>query len=133
MKQRHLRVGDALHDGTVLVRGGALEYDLLRQDALRNAAVYAAYGLSVFAAREATVDELAQQTPLIRFTQLTVLTAAGLRAAGLRLDPTGRNPRHFDIGFDELEARAPELVVPGAILLAGNPAAQAVVRIVAVE
>lgn len=31
------------------------------------------------------------------------------------------------------EARAPELVVPGAIVLAGNPAAQAVVRIVAVD
>lgn len=76
----------------MLVRGGALEQDLLRQDALRNAAVYAAYGISVFAAREATVDELAQQTPLIRFTQLTVMTAAALRAAGLRFGPDRTQP-----------------------------------------
>jgi hypothetical protein len=76
--------------------------NLLRQDALRNHAIYATYGISVFAARDLTVDELAQQAPLIRFDQLTLMSVGALRAAGLRLDPTGRNPRHFDIGFDDL-------------------------------
>ncbi len=26
-----------------------------------------------------------------------------LRAAGLRLEPTGRNPRHFDVTFEDLD------------------------------
>jgi hypothetical protein len=76
---------------------------VLRSDAQRNAAVYGSYGISVFAARDVTVDELAQQVPLIRFAELTVVTVRALRAAGLSLEPTGRNPRHFDITFDDLE------------------------------
>ena len=104
MKQRYVRVGDELADEiTVVVRGGSLDAGLLRQDALRNHAVYGTYGISVFAARDVTVDELAQQPPLIRFDQLTLMTVGALRAAGLRLEPTGRNPRHFDIGFDDLD------------------------------
>lgn len=76
---------------------------MLRQDALRNYAIYASYGTSVFAARDLTVDELAQQPPLIRFGQVTLMTVAALHAADLRLEPTGRNPRHFDISFDDLD------------------------------
>ena len=103
MKQRFIRVGDELADEiTVVVRGGTLGAELLRQDALRNHAIYATYGISVFAARDASVDELAQQTPLVRFVQLTLITVGTLRAAGLRLEATGRNPRHFDIAFDDL-------------------------------
>jgi hypothetical protein len=62
MKQRFLRVGDELADEvTVVVRGGVLDANLLRQDALRNHAIYATYGISVFAARDLTVDELASK------------------------------------------------------------------------
>jgi hypothetical protein len=50
------------------------------------------------------VDELAQQPPLIRFRLLTLVRAGVLRAAGFRLEPTGRNPRHFTVAFDDLEA-----------------------------
>jgi len=32
-----------------------------------------------------------------------LMTVGALRTAGLRLEATGRNPRHFDIAFDELE------------------------------
>src|SRR5664279_3518041 len=104
MKQRFIRVGDELADEvTAVVRGGALDAALLRQDALRNYAIYATFGISVFAARDLTVDELAQRAPLIRFEQLTLMTVRALRAAGLRLEPTGRNPRHFDIGFVDLD------------------------------
>ena len=56
----------------------------------------------MFAARDATVDELAQQSPLVRFEILT-LVRVGAIAAGFRLEPTGRNPRHFTVAFDDLD------------------------------
>lgn len=97
MKQRYMRVGDDLADDvSVVVRGGDLNAEVLRQDALRNHAVYGTHGVSVFALRDVTIDELAQLPPLVRFELLTVMTVGALRAAGLRLDPTGRNPRHYD-------------------------------------
>ncbi len=103
MKQRLVRIGDVLDDDAVVVRGGDLDGDVLRADALRNHQIYGTYGISVFAARGITVDELAQQPPLVRFGLLTIITAGVLRAAGLRLEATGRNPRHFDVSFDELD------------------------------
>ncbi len=75
-----------------------------RSDAEDYRVLYGTYGLSVFAARDVTVDELAQQPPLIRFRVLTLLRAGELRAAEFRLEPTGRNPRHFTVAFDDLEA-----------------------------
>jgi hypothetical protein len=62
------------------------------------------FGISVFALRDATLDELAQQPPLIRFAALTLVTVNVLLTAGLRLEATGRNQRHFDITFDDLSA-----------------------------
>lgn len=103
-KQRHVREGDRLDDdATVVIRGGALDAAALRADAQRCYGIYGEYGISVFAARDATVDELAQQVPLVRFETLTLVRVGALRAAGFRLDPTGRNPRHFTVVFDELE------------------------------
>jgi hypothetical protein len=111
MKLRQLRVGDALDDGRItLVRGGELEPLVVRADALRYFAIYGSYGISVFAARNATVDEMAQQVPLVRFARLTLLTAADVLRAGLRLEPTGRNPRHYTVGFDDLEKGVEALV-----------------------
>jgi hypothetical protein len=111
VKQRFLRTGDQLtNDVTVVVRGGLLDRSLLRADALRNHAIYGTYGISVFAARDLTVDELAQQAPLIRFTELTLMTVGALRSAGLRLEPTGRNPRHFDVTFDDLDGGIVRLI-----------------------
>ncbi|MCU1461188.1 MAG: hypothetical protein JWO37_1263 [Acidimicrobiales bacterium] len=103
-KQRRLRDGGELDDDDiVVVRGGELDADELRADAQDYQAVYSTYGLSVFAARDISVDELAQLPPLVRFQVLTLMEVGVLRAAGFRLDPTGRNPRHFTIGFDDLE------------------------------
>lgn len=51
-----------------------------------------------------TIDELAQRPPLVRFELLTLVTVAELRSLKLRLEATGRNPRHYDIVFKELEA-----------------------------
>lgn len=87
----------------MVVRGGVLDLDLLRADALRNFSIYGVFGISVFAARDVTVDELAQQPPLIRFAQLTLMTVGTLRTASLRLEPTGRNPRPYDVAFDDLD------------------------------
>ena len=104
MKDRYFRVGDELGDDeSIVVRGGELVADALRVDATRYFAIYGAYGISVFAVRDVTFDELAQQAPLIRFELLAVATAGVLRGAGLRLEPTGRNPRHFTVGFDDLD------------------------------
>jgi hypothetical protein len=119
MKVRRLREGDVLDDGGItLVRGGELEPDVLRADAIRFHSVYGSYGISVFAARGATLDEMAQQVPLVRFARLTLIKVAVVRGAGLRLEPTGRNPRHYTVGFDDLDqgiaalAGCPRQVVP---------------------
>lgn len=65
MKLRRLRDSDVLEDGdVVLVRGGDLDPDVLGVDATR---YHSIYGVSVFAVRDATLDELAQQVPLVRF------------------------------------------------------------------
>lgn len=104
MKRRYLRVSDELTDETVVVvRGGVLDPDQLQADALRNHAVYGTYGISVLAARDLTVDELMQLSPLVRFGRVTVVTVGVLLAAGLRLESTGRNPRHYDITFADLD------------------------------
>jgi len=100
------------------VRGGELDLDILRADAARYHSIYGVYGISVFAVRDATVDELAQQAPLVRFDRLTLLTVRDVLAAGMRLEPTGRNPRHYIVSFDDLEdgvrrlASRPHQVVP---------------------
>lgn len=160
---------------------------MLRADATRYHSIYGSYGISVFATRGATLDEMAQQVPLVRFARLTLITVAAVRGAGLRLEPTGRNRattpwasmtwtrasqpwpgagtrssptafttrnldarRRCDGPGDRpgsrpqrrrrrgarlvlSEARDPSRVRRGAMLVAGNDQAEAVVRIVAVD
>ena len=103
MKLRRLRDGDVIDDDIVLARGGELDPDVLRVDARRYYGIYGIYGISVFAVRGLTVDEMAQQVPLVRFDRLTLIKAGELAGAGLRLEPTGRNPRHYTVGFDDLD------------------------------
>ena len=80
--------------------------------------IYGIYGISVFEARDVTVDELAQQAPLVRFDRLSLLKVGDVLTAGMRLEPTGRNPHHYTVGFDALEngarrlASCPHRVVP---------------------
>jgi hypothetical protein len=50
-----------------VVRGGDLDPDILSEDAVRYHSIYGVYGISVFAVRDATIDELAQQAPLVRW------------------------------------------------------------------
>lgn len=56
----------------------------------------------MFALTDVALEELAQQVPLVRFAILTLMRAGALRSARLRLEPTGRNPRHFTLGFEDL-------------------------------
>ena len=58
----------------------------------------------MFAARDVGIDELAQQSPLVHFEVLTRVRVGVLRAMGFRLEATGRNPAHFTVAFDDLEA-----------------------------
>ena len=120
-KLGRLRDGDALEDGgVVLVRGGDLDPEVLRGDAARYYSIYGVDGISVFAVRGATVDELAQQVPLVRFDRLSLLMVGDVLAAGMRLEPTGRNPLHYTVGFDDLEdgvrrlASCPHQVMPNS-------------------
>jgi hypothetical protein len=102
-KRRLIRPGDQLTDAdTVVVRGGTLDPGAMRADAQRHHDIYGTYGISVFAARDTAVDELAQQPPLVRFSMLTLVRVGALRQAGLQLEATGRNPRHFTVAFDDL-------------------------------
>jgi hypothetical protein len=104
-KQRHVRLGSQLADDeTIVIRGGRLDSDGLRADAERYHHIYGDYGISVFAARDVSIDELAQQPPLVRFEVLTLVRVGVIRAAGFRLEATGRNPRHFTVVFDDLNA-----------------------------
>ena len=111
MKLRRLRDGDVLEDDdAVLVRGGDLDPDILRADAKRYHSIYGVYGISVFAVRDVTVDELAQQAPLVRFDRLSLLRVGDILAARMKLEPTGRNPHHFTVGFDDLMGGVRRLV-----------------------
>lgn len=104
-KRRHVRESDRLDDeDIVVVRGGTLGPATLRFDAERYHGVYGDFGLSVFAARGVAVDELAQSSPLVRFEVLTLVRVGALRSAGFRTEATGKNPRHFTVVFDDLDA-----------------------------
>lgn len=80
-KHRSVRRGDALDDADVVVRGGELDSEVLRADAERYDSIYGLRGFRVRRPR-VTIDELAQQPPLVRFEVLTLVRVGVLRAAG---------------------------------------------------
>jgi hypothetical protein len=55
---------------------------------------------------------MVQQVPLVRFERLTLPKVGVVRRAGLRLEPTGRNPRHYTVGFDDLDQGIKALASP---------------------
>lgn len=109
MKQRLLRSGGTLGDDETVVRGGDLDSDVIRRDARRMFDVYGVYGVSVFALGGLMLDELAQDAPLVRFEQLALFGVGVIRAAGLYLEPMGRNPRHFTVVLPDLDASVERL------------------------
>jgi hypothetical protein len=114
MKRRHVRPDDDLVEAEeVLVRGGLFDPAILRTDAQRMFDVYGTYGISAFALKGASPDELAQEPPLVRFADLTLVTLGELQRAGLTLEPTGRNPRHYTIVLSDLDAGIAALMRSG--------------------
>lgn len=103
MKQRYIRTGDELDDDEVVLRGGDFEPGVVRADAQRMFHIYGVYGISVFALRGATLDELAQQSPLVRFSHLVLVAVVAIRAAGLDLEAMGRNRRHYTVVLPDLD------------------------------
>jgi hypothetical protein len=102
VKQRFIRPNDPLRDDEIVVRGGPVDGEEVIEDALTVFDIYGVYAISVFALRDTTLDEMAQQPPLIRYSELTLVRAGAIRAAGLRLVPSGRRRQHFSIEFEEL-------------------------------
>ena len=49
--------------------------------------------------RGLSLEEMAPQVPLVRFGRMTIIIARELAGCGLRLEPTGRNPRHYPDGI----------------------------------
>jgi len=104
MKPRRLREGDVLEDGGIaLGRGGVLEPDILHADAMRYHRVYGSYGIPVFAVRGATLDEIAQQLPLVRFPTLRLIKVAAVRGAGCGWSRAGATPATTRSAFDDLD------------------------------
>jgi hypothetical protein len=48
----------------------------------------------------------------VRFPSITLMTVGAIRAAGLRLSPSGRNPLHHSIDFDDLAVGASRVRAP---------------------
>jgi hypothetical protein len=94
VKERHIRVGDNIVDGDVIVRGGMPGPRGLRAEAQNHYVVYGTSSVSVYAVRDVPLEEIAQSLPLACFEQLTLWTAGDIRTAGLALEPAGRDPRH---------------------------------------
>jgi hypothetical protein len=96
-------------DALVVVRGGILEPDGIRADAVAAHARFGEYGISVFGAEdEAAVDVLARDR-LAQFETLVLMTAGAIRGAGLELRPTFRRP-HYTIMLPDLDRDVPLLL-----------------------
>ena len=84
MSPYRVRTERLADDALVIVRGGDLEIDLMRSDAVAAHARFGEYGISVFgAADEAALDALARDR-LAQFEILVLMTAGAIRRAGPR-------------------------------------------------
>jgi hypothetical protein len=90
----------------LVVRGGVLEPDLTRADAirfLRRYPLWGRYGISAyFAADDEEIDVLCE-TRLERFETVAVFLLSALGAAGIEVVPTFRRP-HVTLAHADLEA-----------------------------
>lgn len=104
-----LRLEVLADDSLVVVRGGELDPDGIRDDAVRTFRRFGEYGVSVLAVpSEEALDELARTT-LLRFEVLTLVRAGTLRAVGLELRPTFRRP-HYTVMLPALDDDTARLV-----------------------
>ena len=109
MSPYRVRTEGLADDALVIVRGGDLDIDLIRSDALAAHARFGEYGISVFgAADEAALDALARDR-LAQFEILVLMTAGAIRRAGLELRPTFRRT-HYTIILADLDRDIPRLM-----------------------
>jgi len=107
VKRRYVRPDGELSDETVVVvRGGGLDSEILAQDAQRAHDVYGTYAISVFV----TVDELAQEPPLVRFASITLMTVGEIRPQGCCSARVDADRLHYSIDFDDLDTGVEALV-----------------------
>jgi hypothetical protein len=93
MKQRHIRSDSQLDDEAIIVlRGRTFGPGVVTRRCPAELRDLQRIRISVL---NGTIDELSQRPPLVRFAMLTVVRVGDLIAAGLRLEPTGRNPRQY--------------------------------------
>ena len=100
MRVRREQVADG---DLVIVRGGRLEREVLRFDAMEAHRRFGEYGVSVFAAGDEDELDGLSRDRLSRFDVLTVMRAGAIRAAGLELRPTFRSP-HYTIMLPDLDS-----------------------------
>ena len=100
MRVRREQVADG---ELVIVRGGRLEREGLRFDAMEAHRRFGEYGVSVFAAGDEDELDGLNRDRLSRFDVLTVMRAGTIRAAGLELRPTFRSP-HYTIMLPDLDS-----------------------------
>ena len=89
-------------DGLVVVRGGLLDVETLRVDAVRAFERFGEHGVSVLAVPdEAAMQEIGTRLRLNEV--LTLMRVGEIRRAGLELRPTFRRP-HYTVMLPDLDA-----------------------------
>jgi len=93
-------------DALVVVRGGLLEPERLRSDAVTAFRRFGEHGVSVLAAADETALDVIARTTLVGESVLTLTTVGAIRRTGLELRPTFRRP-HYTVMLPDLE---PDLI-----------------------
>ncbi len=92
-----LRSEEPPDDVVVVVRGGEMNSDYVREAARDSFLESGLYGISVFLAIDAPVEELCVMEPYIaRYGKVRLTTVGRLREAGFALLPTLDRP-HYDV------------------------------------
>lgn len=109
MSPFRVRLEALADDELVVVRGGLLEVDRLRRDAVMAFRRFGEYGVSALAAPDESALDVIARTILLGEGVLTLATAGAIRRTGLELRPTFRRP-HYSVMLPDLEADLIRLV-----------------------